>query len=71
MATIKRTKGTNTYVRTRPSDRLTVSDILDFADALRESGIPTGTQITDEHAFETRHLTGLWARHSIREDDAE
>jgi hypothetical protein len=70
MATIKHFRSTGIFVRTRVSNRLTVADVLDFADALRESGVPTDAQIVDEHATDTRHLTGLWVRHSTREDDA-
>ena len=53
----------STFIRVT-SDRITVANILAFADALREAGIPLQEQVTDSHCDSTRHLDGLSIRYT-------
>jgi hypothetical protein len=41
------------------ANRLTVADVLAFADKLREAQVPPAEQIISDHSHETHHLTGL------------
>jgi hypothetical protein len=48
------------------SNRLTVADVIAYADRLREMHVPLAEQVSDDHAHESGHLIGLRVRYSER-----